>query len=580
MKKILIGMIVLFIVLPILTSAATYYVSTTGSDTSSGTQAAPWKTIQKAANTMVAGETAIVQAGDYSSERVSVTKSGSSGAPITYQASGIVIMKGFKIIANYVTVKDFEIANTDYVRWQPSIGSGVYIKGNNVVIDSNYIHDSSLNGITLYGSPDTNSTTITHDCIMRNNKVYRNEMVGIEVHGRNNLIEGNEVWNTLQCHPALVAVEGPGCPGYSAVGSLDADGMRFFGAGDIFRNNYIHDIKYDGSLVVNAHIDCWQTWAGTYNEVASNIIFEQNFCDNLQSQASNENGHGFMLAGGANNIYIKNNIIRAYGGINTGGTGNANYLYIYNNLWINNLAFTQFYPMAVGLENVPNAVVKNNIFYNQPYHTIYSSGTVTSQDIDYNLAYNSDGSTPDCFRVVSFSCKSPAPVHDLWKVDPKFVNPNAGDYHLSAGSPAIDAGVVISSVTNDYAGSSRPQGAGYDIGAFEYGAATPPDCTEADWMHTDGLCQPNNTLVRTWTKINSNCQGGVSHPASEIVSCTYIPPNVPGDLTGDGKVDVQDLIIVASDFGKTTNLNNPKSDTNSDGIVDIFDVVYIASRFT
>jgi hypothetical protein len=52
------------------------------------------------------------------------------------------------------------------------------------------------------------------------------------------------------------------------------------------------------------------------------------------------------------------------------------------------------------------------------------------------------------------------------------------------------------------------------------------------------------------------------------------------DLNNDGKIDVADLSIVAQDFGKTTNFNNPKSDTNIDGIVDIFDVVYVASRFT
>jgi hypothetical protein len=46
------------------------------------------------------------------------------------------------------------------------------------------------------------------------------------------------------------------------------------------------------------------------------------------------------------------------------------------------------------------------------------------------------------------------------------------------------------------------------------------------------------------------------------------------------EVDVSDLIIVTSDFGKMSGFNNPKSDTNSDGIVDIFDVVYVASRFT
>jgi hypothetical protein len=61
---------------------------------------------------------------------------------------------------------------------------------------------------------------------------------------------------------------------------------------------------------------------------------------------------------------------------------------------------------------------------------------------------------------------------------------------------------------------------------------------------------------------------------------TTLISNVSADLNTDGKVDIQDLTIIISDFGKTSGFNNPKSDTNADGIVDIFDVVYVASRFT
>lgn len=39
---------------------------------------------------------------------------------------------------------------------------------------------------------------------------------------------------------------------------------------------------------------------------------------------------------------------------------------------------------------------------------------------------------------------------------------------IGAGSPAVDSGVAVSGVTMDYSGSPRPQGAAYDIGAYEY----------------------------------------------------------------------------------------------------------------
>jgi len=48
-----------------------------------------------------------------------------------------------------------------------------------------------------------------------------------------------------------------------------------------------------------------------------------------------------------------------------------------------------------------------------------------------------------------------------------FVNAAGDDYHLAAGSPAIDTGASIGAVTTDRDGVSRPQGTAYDVGAFE-----------------------------------------------------------------------------------------------------------------
>jgi hypothetical protein len=58
--------------------------------------------------------------------------------------------------------------------------------------------------------------------------------------------------------------------------------------------------------------------------------------------------------------------------------------------------------------------------------------------------------------------------NNLDNTDPQFVNAAAFNFALLAGSPAIDAGVTLSYVTNDFLGTSRPQGAAYDIGAFEF----------------------------------------------------------------------------------------------------------------
>jgi len=52
--------------------------------------------------------------------------------------------------------------------------------------------------------------------------------------------------------------------------------------------------------------------------------------------------------------------------------------------------------------------------------------------------------------------------------DPRFVDAAAGDFRLQADSPAIDAGTAIDMFDTDMEGTPRPQGSGWDIGAFEY----------------------------------------------------------------------------------------------------------------
>ena len=81
------------------------------------------------------------------------------------------------------------------------------------------------------------------------------------------------------------------------------------------------------------------------------------------------------------------------------------------------------------------------------------------------LAYgNGDGSTPG-FRTTGGTA-----ANNL--VDnPFYVDAANGDYTLLAGSPAIDAGETIASISDDYAGTARPQGAAYDIGAYEFTGA-------------------------------------------------------------------------------------------------------------
>src|SRR5262249_12750138 len=68
-----------------------------------------------------------------------------------------------------------------------------------------------------------------------------------------------------------------------------------------------------------------------------------------------------------------------------------------------------------------------------------------------------------------------AAAHTLGSnVDPLFVNAAAHDFHLQPGSPAMERGVSLAAVTADFDGTPRPQGAAYDMGAYEYVLGQPP----------------------------------------------------------------------------------------------------------
>jgi parallel beta-helix repeat protein len=411
--------------------SGTYYVSTAGSDSNPGTSSAPWKTIQKAANTLTSGQTAVVNAGTYN-ERVQITRSGSSGNTINFQANGSVVMLGFNIQASNVKVTGFEITNTPGTSaTDRSNGSGFYISGTANEVSGNYVHNTTAAGIYL-------TTSATSTTLSSNRIAYAVEC-GIYIQGSGNMIVANDVSHTR------------------SVSNSDADGVRFFGSGNTVRKNYIHAIMMSDSPGQSPHIDAFQTWGP-----ATNYVFEQNLVDKDPSQPQ-----GFTIEGitqPVGNITIRNNIFITRGtgyqpDANVGDMGLVTNVSIVNNTMVSMNGAVEY---AIWLfPNLSGAVVKNNAIFDhgnsgEPYIKIESGAS--GLDIGFNSISKSNGQPP---------IGSPNPG-DLWMVNPLFVNLSGGDFHLQLTSPLIDRGVNLSQATNDYDGVPRPQGLVNDIGAFEY----------------------------------------------------------------------------------------------------------------
>ncbi len=81
--------------------AATYHVSTAGSDTAAGTDAAPWRTIQHAVDALKPGDTAVIHKGIYR-EGIEVKSGGTADAPIAIVAfpGAHVVVSGADLLSD------------------------------------------------------------------------------------------------------------------------------------------------------------------------------------------------------------------------------------------------------------------------------------------------------------------------------------------------------------------------------------------------------------------------------------------------------------------------------------------------
>ena len=123
----------------------------------------------------------------------------------------------------------------------------------------------------------------------------------------------------------------------------------------------------------------------------------------------------------------------------------------------------------------------------------------------------------------------------------------------------------------------------YWVGAAGLGPAAPfYGSTNLVTLSFKSTMLGSSKLDLSDTKLGTSSAIPILHAVLDgFVVIAEAPVSKPGDLNGDGFVDMYDIIIVAAAFASQIGGPgwDPRADTNDDGLIDIFDLVFIAIHF-
>ncbi len=420
------------------------------SDSYPGTsEALPWKTLTKAANTAQSGDTVLVKAGIYT-ETLRPANSGTAGALITFKAhpGENAVIDGQGSIANGV---DFSYSGgRDYIRFEgfevKGWGlNGIYLGGGveGIEIVACNIHDNRANGMScgMTGNPATNIT-------ISDNRIHNNWDDAIKPVVERSIIAKNIIGPSGNPH-----------------NDPHSDGIQIeHMANTVIKNNVFRGY---GQLI---YISLYEPVGYFENvDIYGNVFYTTD--EYRLGPGSNPNDPSSWWTAPCIFLWYNPKLPGRY----------ANNINIHSNtfLWTG-LPGILIYKTSSS-HPVTNITIRNNIFFDSD---LIIQG-VASEEVssDYNLYFDS----PDFGSATPWINEG---SHSIVGQDPKFINYTrfvTWDVHLEATSPAIDAGdPALASVFNlqsplDIDDNSRPQdgdGNGsflFDIGAYEYVSSDPND---------------------------------------------------------------------------------------------------------
>jgi IPT/TIG domain-containing protein len=442
-----------------------FFVATTGSDSNAGSFASPWRTVLKARDTMQAGDIT------YARDGVSQTTEDGQGwnAAMLLRTGGtagrpkaLVAYPGATVTIGNINGPNSGIRSTDYSAsggaapgyW---VFAGLLLRGKNEgmvlagpsstwrVVGNDFtcpngngasacFETSQTSGVKFLGN-NVHDTGIATASALYHGVYFSTDSSHIEM-------GWSKVSNVHGCRGVQIHSSplGPG-------GASDPTGYNQY---DIsIHDNVIHDTQCDG--IVIATVDPSKGKVEAYN----NVIYNAG-----KGPANAENSGNWSC------IYVT-------GTTNNGPAGSGT-VEIYNNTLYNcgTFASPPWNDAKNAIENGganPDIKVRirNNIIYQPPgvhYLTIF----VKNKKLPCDDADNCDGINGSNNL---FFGNGPAPLNtnivDSLSADPLLLNLDLSQLQLTVVSPAIDSG-TNTEISADQDGILRPQGAAYDLGAFEF----------------------------------------------------------------------------------------------------------------
>lgn len=408
-----VGLLLVWSAAPSASAASAYYVSPNGDDANPGSEAQPWRSLEKAATSAQAGDTVYFMEGTYPGV-LRPRNSGTAGNPITFTSypgqratiDGGKTSKGpFGGVVDihnrsHIVVSNLRVINSEHFGIRVSDSDNILIQGN--ITDFTF-----SSGIYLAGSQQV-------------------------------IVDGNEVLRA--CHGV-----GGRPPQEHITVRGDMNGFEI-------RNNRVH-VLHNGEGKEGINIKEGAANGKVYNNVIDGMSRTGIYVDAFDAFVDNIEIFGNVVTNSLHGIVVASE-----------RRGPVTNISIYNNLFYNNHHNGVWVTGYLDGGPMSNIRIVNNTIYNNA-----NTGIVVNNLEATGVLLRNNIVTDNGQRQIYIDAAMP-PVtvdHNMTEGDATFFDANRGDFRLQAHSPAVDAGTSGDAPTFDFAGNGRPHGREHDQGAFE-----------------------------------------------------------------------------------------------------------------